>query len=166
MRHTTSRAHRLIASAAVAGALLVAAGCSGDELAEPVAEAASDAVDAVDAVDTGDTDGTTSTPDYGLVTPAQAAALAASGVTVIDVRTPDEYAEGHIEGARLINLASGTFGEEVAALDRDDEYLVYCRSDNRSGQAVALMEELGFDRLWDLDGGTVAYTAAGFPLVN
>jgi len=134
---------------AVGVTLSVLVGCGGDDqpVAEPVAEAAAQ-------------------PDYGLVTPQEAAAIAASGVTVIDVRTPEEYAEGHIDGSLLIDLSSPSFLDEVGALDPAEEYLVYCRSDNRSGQAVAMMAELGFDRLWDLDGGVIAYAAAGFPLVG
>ena len=76
----------------------------------------------------------------------EAAALAElSNITVIDVRTPEEYAEGHIDGAQLIDFYSDTFGDDIAALDPDGEFLVYCRSGHRSGQAVGLMRELGFD---------------------
>ena len=152
MRHTTSRSARrpIVAAAVAASALLALAGCGGDDDAEPVAEAAMESA----------------RPDYGLVTPAQAADLATSGVTVIDVRTPEEYEEGHIEGAVLIDLSSDTFTDRVAELDPDQEYLVYCRSDNRSGQAVAIMRDLGFERLWDLDGGVIAYAAAGLPLAT
>lgn len=156
MRHTTSRASRprLVAAAVAASALLV--GCGGGDDAEPIAEAAAGAVEAE----------VSARPDYGVVTPAQAAVLATSGVTVVDVRTPAEYAEGHIDGALLIDLASGSFIDEIAALDPDGEYLVYCRSANRSGQAVAIMRELGYQQIWDLDGGTVAYAAAGYALVS
>jgi rhodanese-related sulfurtransferase len=120
--------------------LLAVAGCGGDESGEPVAEAAADAA----------------LPDFGLVTPAQAAQLAASGVTVIDVRTPEEFAEGHIEGAQLIDFYSDTFAQEIAALDPDEEYLVYCRSGNRSGQTIAFMQQQGIDQVWDLQGGVLA----------
>jgi rhodanese-related sulfurtransferase len=93
---------------------------------------------------------------YGLVDAARAAELAASGITVLDVRTPEEFAEGHIDGAELIDFYEPTFAERIAQLDRSREYLVYCRSGNRSGQTVELMEELGFGRLWELDGGVLA----------
>ena len=162
MRHTPSRASRvrLVAAAVVASALLAGCGGGTGDDSEPIAEAAGGpAGQAVEQE-------VSARPAYGLVSPAQAAELATGGVTVIDVRTPEEYAEGHIDGALLIDLSSDTFSDEIAELDRDEEYLVYCRSDNRSGQAVAIMRDLGFERLWDLDGGTVAYAAAGLPLVT
>jgi phage shock protein E len=106
-------------------------------------------------------------PAYGLVTPQEAAELAAEpDVTVIDVRTPEEFDEGHLEGATMIDLSAPDFADRVAELDPDQEYLVYCRSGNRSGQAVAIMSELGFERLFDMDGGTVAYVAAGLTLTT
>ena len=142
MGHTSSRSTRRRAAAVAVSVatLLAAAGCGGDESGEPVAEAAADAAQ----------------PDFGLVTPAQAAQLAASGVTVIDVRTPEEFAEGHIEGAQLIDFYSDTFAQEIAALDPDEEYLVYCRSGNRSGQTIAFMQQQGIDQVWDLQGGVLA----------
>ena len=156
MRHTTLRSRRptLVVTSVAAVTVLGLAGCGGGgDDAEPVAEpgVAAEA---------------SARPDSGLVTPAQAAELATSGVTVIDVRTPDEYAEGHLEGARLIDLSSDTFTDEVADLDPDAEYLVYCRSGNRSAQAVAIMRDLGIEQVWDLDGGVVAYTAAGYALAT
>jgi rhodanese-related sulfurtransferase len=102
---------------------------------------------------------------YGLVSPDEARALAATpGVTVLDVRTPAEFAEGHIDGATVVDFYEPGFAEAIAALDRDGTYLVYCRSGNRSGQAVALMAQLGFERVYDLDGGVVAWSGAGLPL--
>jgi rhodanese-related sulfurtransferase len=77
------------------------------------------------------------------------------------VRTPDEFAAGYIDGATLIDFYEPDFADAIAALDRDGEYLLYCRSGSRSGQASALMAELGFDQVYDLDGGMVAYEAAG-----
>jgi phage shock protein E len=104
---------------------------------------------------------------HGLVTPQQAAELATdSDITVIDVRTPEEFAEGHIEGAMMIDFSAPDFADRVAELDPEQEYLVYCRSGNRSGQAVAIMRKLGFDRVFDMEGGTVAYAAAGLPLTT
>lgn len=100
----------------------------------------------------------------GLVTPAQAAEIAAGEVTVIDVRTPEEFAEGHLADARSIDFYADDFAAQIAALPTDEPYLVYCRSGNRSGQAVALMDELGFGTVYDMDGGIVAYAAEGLPL--
>lgn len=156
MRHTP-RTRRTAATAVAIVAVLGVAGCGGDDdTATPAAEAAPDGADA----------SSTARPAYGLVGAEQAAELAADGVTVLDVRTPEEYAEGHIDGAELIDFYDSTFADQIAALDPGEEYLVYCRSGNRSGQAVALMQELGFEQVWDLDGGVVAYDAAGLPLVR
>lgn len=140
--------------AVVGSFALAACGGSADE---PAAEAA-DASATATAADR---------PAYGLVSTADAARLAVDPeVVVIDVRTPEEFAEGHIEGATLIDINSPTFGDAIDALDRDANYLVYCRSDNRSGQAVAIMQQVGFERLWDMDGGVVAWSAEGRPLVR
>ena len=104
-------------------------------------------------------------PAYGLVSPEQAATLAAdAGVTVLDVRTPDEYAAGHLDGAMLVDFSAPTFADAVAQLDPSQPYLVYCDSGNRSGQAVAAMQSAGFTKLWDLAGGITAWTTAGLPL--
>lgn len=101
----------------------------------------------------------------GLVTPQQAAELAADpGVTVIDVRTPEEFAAGHLSGATMIDFYAPDFADQIGALDRAQPYLVYCRSGNRSGQATALMAQLGFEHVADLDGGVVAWEDAGLPL--
>jgi len=87
-------------------------------------------------------------------------------VEVLDVRTPEEYAEGHIDGATLIDFYEPDFANRIAELDRSAAYVVYCRSGNRSGQAVALMAEQGFTAVNDLDGGVTAWSAAGLPLAR
>lgn len=144
-------------SAAAAVAMLVLAACGGS--------ADDDASQGV-----GPTDPSAGTtvesplPAPGLVGPDDVGALTAAGVTVIDVRTPAEFDEGHLSGATLVDFYEPDFADQIAALDRDGEYLVYCRSGNRSGQAVALMGELGFETVFDLDGGVLAYDAAGLPL--
>ncbi|MBH0128831.1 rhodanese-like domain-containing protein [Salinibacterium sp. NK8237] len=69
---------------------------------------------------------------------------------LIDVRTPAEYEAGHLEGATLLDLNGGEFAAALPTLDPNAEYAVYCKSGNRSGQAVALMEEAGFENVIDL----------------
>ena len=86
------------------------------------------------------------------------------GVVTLDVRTPAEFAEGYIEGARLIDFQSGNFETDISKLDKGTTYAVYCRSGNRSGQAVKVMAELGFTDLYDMDGGVIDWAAAGKPL--
>jgi rhodanese-related sulfurtransferase len=63
---------------------------------------------------------------------------------VIDVRTPEETSAGYLEGALLIDINGGQFDSEIAKLDKAANYVVYCRSGNRAGQAVEKMKAAGF----------------------
>ena len=85
---------------------------------------------------------------------------------IIDVRTAEEFAAGHIAGAQLIDISSSDFKSRVEALDRAGTYFVYCRSGNRSAAATALMVDLGFSSLVELDGGVLAWGSEGFPLTK
>ena len=87
-------------------------------------------------------------------------------LVVLDVRTPEEFAEGHIEDAVLIDFYAEDFADRLEELDRDVPYLLYCRSGNRSGQVAEMMEELGFTDVADVDGGIVAWIEAGHPVVQ
>jgi rhodanese-related sulfurtransferase len=86
-------------------------------------------------------------------------------LVVLDVRTPEEFAEGHLEGAVLVDFYAEDFTEQLAALDPDVPYVVYCRSGNRSGQTVPVMEELGFSSATDIAGGILAWEDADLPVV-
>lgn len=88
------------------------------------------------------------------------------GVVVIDVRTPDEYAGGHIEGALNIDVNGSDFADQIAALDPAASYAIYCRSGNRSLTAMQQLSEAGFVDLRDLQGGISAWTSAGYPVVK
>jgi len=79
---------------------------------------------------------------------------------VLDVRTVDEYNEGHVPGARIIDFSGENFLSELDALDRATPYAVYCRSGNRSGQVLEIMRSLGFRDVVDLSGGKNAWLAA------
>jgi phage shock protein E len=92
--------------------------------------------------------------------------LRKSGYTVIDVRTQEEFDEGHIEGAVLINLHAADFNDKINALDKAGKYLVYCRSGRRSNKAVLMMNEIGINDALNLIGGITAWKAAGKPVVN
>lgn len=85
---------------------------------------------------------------------------------IIDVRTPDEYASGHLEGAENVDLQSGDFEAEISEYALDGEYVVYCRSGNRSAQAVAIMDSLGFEDVTDAGGLTEASQATGLSIVG
>jgi phage shock protein E len=104
-----------------------------------------------------------------LVQPDEAAATIAAppdDLVILDVRTPEEFAEGHIDGAVMIDFYRDDFAAAVAQLDPDVPYVLYCRSGNRSGQTAALMTELGFSAVDDVDGGVIAWQNAGLPLVT
>ena len=83
-------------------------------------------------------------------------ARAAPG-TLLDVRSAEEYAAHHLEGARNLNYLGPDFLEQVDALDPQQTYLVYCRSGRRSVRACTLMKNAGLPRLVHLDGGINAY---------
>lgn len=69
---------------------------------------------------------------------------------IIDVRSPEEYALGHLDGAQLLDLNSGEFQAALPHLDPEAEYIVYCRSGNRSSQATSMMVDAGFQNVTDL----------------
>ena len=94
------------------------------------------------------------------------AKVAEAGVITFDVRTPGEFMGGYIEGAKNIDFQSGNFENEIAALDKNATYAVYCRSGNRSGQAVKVMHDAGFHNVYNLNGGVIDWANAGLPLVN
>ena len=101
------------------------------------------------------------------VTPNDAADVIASdsNVIVVDIRTPEEYAAGIIEGAVNIDFYETDFASQLDALDKDTHYVVYCRSGNRSGQAMGTFADLGFTEVTEVDGGIVDWYAAGLPVV-
>lgn len=84
---------------------------------------------------------------------------------IVDVRTPAEYAEGHLEGAVNIDVQSPEFTDEISELDADGDYVVYCRSGNRSAQAVSQMEAEGLT-VRDAGGLSDAESATGLPIVR
>jgi rhodanese-related sulfurtransferase len=106
--------------------------------------------------------------DFATISPQQASSVIASppaDLVVLDVRTPEEYAEGHLDGAVLVDFYDADFADQLSQLDPDVPYLVYCRSGNRSGQTLTMMEQLGFASAADVDGGIVAWQDAGLPIV-
>ena len=98
---------------------------------------------------------------------AAAAQIVDDGEAVIlDVRTPQEFAAGHLPDAINIDVESADFADRVAGLDESAETLVYCQTGNRSGVATDKMAELGFTEMSDLQGGIEAWAAAGEPVVQ
>lgn len=80
---------------------------------------------------------------------------------VLDVRTKEEYAEGHIPGSVLLDFMSPDFEKELAKLDKNSTFLVHCASGGRSARACKKMEALGFKNLYNLQGGMGAWEKAG-----
>jgi rhodanese-related sulfurtransferase len=71
----------------------------------------------------------------------------------LDVRTPKEYEEGHIENATFLNIKSDNFEEELEKLDKNKKYFVYCRKGPRSENAAKLMKKHGFNEIYKIIGG-------------
>jgi len=86
--------------------------------------------------------------------------LEEKGGEVIDVRTPEEFAAGHLAGARLSDWRSGDFATEMQQWDKSKTYYLYCASGNRSGQALEKMKEAGFQKVYNL-GAYPALKQAG-----
>ncbi len=86
------------------------------------------------------------------------------GVVIVDVRTPEEFASGHLQGAVNIDVSSSNFDSQIAALDKNSTYAIYCRSGNRSTVASGKMSDAGFTNLFNFNkGGFAELAAAGAP---
>lgn len=81
-------------------------------------------------------------------------------VQLVDVRTPREYASGHIEGARLINYYDANFAQQIGNLDKSKPVMVYCAAGSRSAGAADQLTKMGFKKVYDLQGGMNAWRAA------
>ena len=75
------------------------------------------------------------------------------GVFVIDVRTPAEINEGKIRGAIDLDINSENFENNIAKMDREKSYILYCKSGGRSSRASDIMAEMGFQKVYNLEGG-------------
>ena len=92
------------------------------------------------------------------------AKIGESGVVIVDVRTPEEFAAGHLQGAVNLDVSAATFDSQIAALDKNVAYAVYCRSGNRSTIAVGKMSDAGFTNLFNFNqGGFAELATAGAP---
>ena len=144
------------------GFTLVASSCGSDE-------PATEATDAVDVVDEAADSDAAAIKGFATISAQDAAAIAddpPAELVVLDVRTPEEFAEGHLEGAVLVDFYDADFAEQLTALDPEVPYLVYCRSGNRSGQTLSIMQDLGFESAVDVDGGIVAWAGSGLPVAG
>jgi len=83
---------------------------------------------------------------------------------LVDVRTPNEYAQGHLANAVLIDIYSDDFKSRVAKLDKSKPVFVYCKAGSRSHSAVGIFQDLGFKEIYDLSGGINAWQSANMPI--
>jgi len=83
---------------------------------------------------------------------------------ILDVRTPEEFAEGHLENAHNLDFYSKSFREGLNKLSKEKIYLVYCRSGRRSGETLEIMKELGFKKVYNMLGGIIQWKESGFKI--
>ncbi len=100
-------------------------------------------------------------PETDVATLARERALG-NNVQIIDVREPDEFAAGHLPGARLIPL--GQLPARTGELDPSQPIVVVCRSGNRSATATEFLLKCGFQNVRNLAGGMIAWVQAGHPV--
>jgi rhodanese-related sulfurtransferase len=163
---TDLRRTGLAALAAAALVLTVSlSGCSSDSAAEPAA--AADATMGETTDDQGYS-GKVSAPaePVRVGVPEFADIITDPGVMIVDVRTPQEFADGHIDGAVNIPVELPDFVDRVSELDPNGTYAVYCRSGNRSQVAVAGMTDVGINGIYELESGTNGWASEGQPLVQ
>jgi len=107
------------------------------------------------------------TATIDLVSPAEAAQVIEddpTGLIVLDIRTPEEFNDVRLADAVNVDYYDADFADQLDAFDKDDPYVMYCRSGNRSSDAVKTMKELGFVEVYEIDGGIVNWYDSGFPV--
>ena len=92
--------------------------------------------------------------------------MAQPDVQLVDVRTPEEFSEGHLENAINIDVTADDFDAKVANLDKEKPVMVYCKSGGRSAKASARLKELGFKTITDLEGGITNWKSEEKPTVK
>jgi rhodanese-related sulfurtransferase len=86
------------------------------------------------------------------------------GCRVIDVRTPEEFGQGHLENAVNIDFFAPNFRERLDTLERDRTYVVYCKKGARGAKAMDLMRQAGFSRVYNVSGGYENWSSRGLPV--
>ena len=87
-------------------------------------------------------------------------------LVIIDVSTPKEYEDLHLEGAINMNLISRFFKTRLDAMDKSSTYVVYCKVGGRSKIAQKLMQQLGFRTVYNVVGGTLLWEEEGLPFAS
>ncbi|WP_462157516.1 rhodanese-like domain-containing protein [Pseudoalteromonas sp. GB56] len=88
----------------------------------------------------------------------------AQPMQLLDVRSSEEYQQGHIKGA--INISFDVISEHAAKLDKDQPIVVYCRSGRRAGIAIETLQQLGFTKLYHLEGDMMGWTEKDLPVIT
>ena len=109
--------------------------------------------------------GKASKNDSSLVTPKELS-LKQNEVVLIDVRTPGEFEQGHLENSVNINIADKSFKDEVGKLDKSQPVYVYCKVGGRSAKAANMLREMGFEEVYDLKGGIQNWERSGMKVVK
>ncbi|WP_303318067.1 rhodanese-like domain-containing protein [Flavivirga abyssicola] len=90
--------------------------------------------------------------------------LAENAIQLVDVRTPKEFNEGHIEGAKNIDFLSDTFDSEIKKFDKTKPIILYCKSGYRSAKSGEKLHHAGFTEIYDLKGGIAKWKKEGFEI--
>ncbi|GAB4518607.1 MAG: hypothetical protein OHK0046_26430 [Anaerolineae bacterium] len=99
----------------------------------------------------------------GLISPVQyQTQLASADHFLLDVRTPEEFAQGHIAGA--VNIPVDALSSYLSEIPTDKPVVLYCRSGNRSATAADILADAGYSDVYDIDGGVIAWTRQNLPL--
>ncbi|MBS1557168.1 MAG: rhodanese-like domain-containing protein [Bacteroidetes bacterium] len=86
--------------------------------------------------------------------------------TILDVRTPEEFKEGHLSGAQQLDVHQKDFREKAAKLDKSKPLFVYCLGGVRSRSAASILASLGFSTIYNLEGGIQSWEAGKKPIVK
>ena len=92
--------------------------------------------------------------------------MASEKYLLVDVRTAEEFSDGHIEGALNIDYFSATFSDDISKVGFEIPVLLYCRSGNRSSKAMKIMNELGFKKVYNLEGGIKGWISENNPVIT
>ena len=148
LRMSLKKLVMLVLSVSLVFGVALLGGCNGNAVEAPIQE--------------------TPTQIIENISPQEAVALIQNNqnnpdFVILDVRTPEEFAGGYIENAINIDFYLETFRDELNKLDKNKTYLIYCRSGNRSGNALNIMEELNFKEVYNMAGGINGWKAEGLP---
>lgn len=103
---------------------------------------------------------------YNVSAPEFKDMYAKEGGLLIDIRTPGEYQQGHIEGSLLIDFYAKDYKNNLAKLDTSATVFLYCRSGNRSSKSISTLNNLGFKKIVNLKNGIVGWQRSGYTLVS